>query len=310
MEKEKILIVDDEPDILDVLKLTFREENYQLIEARDGVEALEMVKKKSPHMIILDFKMPRMNGDEVCRILKNDILLRHLPIIMLTSKKEVSDKVKGIDAGADDYIVKPFEPAELLARVKMILRRTTMDLDANPLTRLPGNVSILNAIESRIEKNESFAVGYLDLDKFKIFNDKYGFERGDEVIRETARLLIRNIQELGNKDDFIGHVGGDDFVFVTTPDKCDPICLKIIEEFDGLAPNFYTKEDKDKGFIMGKDRQGHDYKAPILSVSIGVVTNEQTEITHVAQVAQIGAELKSYAKSMQKGSHYIKDKRN
>lgn len=310
MEKEKILIVDDEPDILDVLKLTLQEEKYRVIEAKDGVEALEMVKKKGPHLIILDFKMPRMNGDEVCKTLKNDILLRHLPIIMLTSKREVSDKVKGIDAGADDYIVKPFEPAELLARVKMILRRTTLDLDANPLTRLPGNVSILNELENRIEKKKPFAAAYLDLDKFKIFNDKYGFERGDEVIRETARLIIRNIRELGNPNDFIGHIGGDDFVFITTPDKCDGICLKIIKEFDDLAPSLYSPEDREKGFIIGKDRRGHNYKAPILSVSIGVVTNEHHKITHVAQLVQIGTELKSYAKSMQEGSHYIKDKRS
>ncbi len=310
MEKEKILIVDDEPDILDVLKLTLQEENYQVIEAKDGVEALEIVKKKGPHLIILDFKMPRMNGDEVCEILKKDILLRHLPIIMLTSKREISDKVKGIDAGADDYMVKPFEPAELLARVKMILRRTASDLDANPLTRLPGNVSIINEIQGRIDKKEPFAVGYLDLDKFKTFNDEYGFERGDEVIRETARLIIRNTQELGNKNDFIVHIGGDDFVLITTPDKCDTICLKIIKDFDALAPNFYSEEDRSKGYIIGKDRQNKVYKAPLLSISIGVVTNEQTKLVHVAQVAQIGAEVKSYAKSMQKGSHYIKDKRN
>jgi len=310
MEREKILIVDDEPDILDVLELTLKEEHYEVIEAKDGMQALEMVKKKGPHLIILDFKMPRMNGDEVCKILKNDILLRHLPIIMLTSKREVSDKVKGIDAGADDYIVKPFEPAELLARVKMILRRTALDLEANPLTRLPGNVSILNELENRIEKKVPLAIGYLDLDKFKIFNDKYGFERGDEVIRETARLIIRNVRELGNKDDFIGHIGGDDFVFITTPDKCDSIGLKIIKEFDSLAPAFYSEEDRKKGFVVGKDRQGHNYKAPILSISIGVVSNEHSTITHVAQVAQIGADLKSYAKSLQRGSHYVKDKRN
>ena len=310
MEKEKILIVDDEPDILDVLKLTLQEEHYQVIEAKDGVEAMEIIKKRGPHLIILDFKMPRMNGDEVCKILKNDLLLRHLPIIMLTSKRELSDKVKGIDAGADDYMVKPFEPAELLARVKMILRRSASDLDANPLTRLPGNVSILNEMQRCIDEKKSFAVCYLDLDKFKIFNDKYGFERGDEVIRETARLIIRNMQELGNVDDFIGHIGGDDFVFITTPDKCDKLCVNMIKDFDALAPNLYSQEDRKKGFIVGKDREGHNYKALLLSISIGVVTNQQIKITHVAQVAQLGAELKSYAKSLQKGSHYIKDKRD
>jgi diguanylate cyclase (GGDEF)-like protein len=305
---ERILIVDDDPDILDVLKITLEGEQYEVIEARDGQEALKLVRANSPSLVILDYMMPKMNGLQVCQILKKDILLRHLPIIMLTGKGELSDKVEGIDAGADDYIVKPFEPVELLARVKMILRRTTRDLDANPLTRLPGNISILAEIESRIERKELFAVCYLDLDKFKSYNDKYGFEHGDEVIRQTARILIRTMQEIGNPDDFIGHIGGDDFVFITTPQKVDKFCQKIIKDFDTSAPNFYNEDDRKRGYIIGKDRQGNVYKITLLTISIGVVTNETRKIIHVAEVGEIGAELKSYAKSFE-GSNYVKDKR-
>ena len=308
MKRPRILIVDDEEDIRDILKLTLEEGDYEVIEACDGNEGLKAAQTKSPDLVILDFKMPYLDGREVCRRLKKDILLRHLPIIMLTGKGDLMDKVEGIDAGADDYIVKPFEPRELLARIRMIIRRTERDLEANPLTRLPGNISIINEMQNRIEKNIPFAVGYVDLDKFKSYNDKYGFEHGDEAIKETARILIRSINECGNSDDFIGHIGGDDFVFITTPNLTDKVCQEIIDEFEKKAPELYSPEDAKNGYIIAHDRKGQLQKIPLLSVSIGVVTNEYHHITHVAQISEIGAELKSAAKSLER-SNYIKDKR-
>jgi len=304
----KILIVDDDADIRDVLKLTLSEENYEIVEASDGEQALNIVNNSPPDLVLLDYKIPRVDGREVCRRIKKDLLLRHLPIIMVTGKGDISDKVDGIEAGADDYIVKPFEPKELLARIRMILRHTERDLEANPLTRLPGNVSILKELSHRIDSGLLFAVCYCDLDKFKTYNDKYGFEHGDGVIRETARLLIRNTQECGNPEDFVGHIGGDDFVIITTPDKADNICKRIIQDFENLVPTFYNEKDIKSGFVFAKDRTGKEQKIPLLSISIGVVTNEQRKITHVAQVGEIGAELKSYAKSLER-SNYVKDKR-
>jgi diguanylate cyclase (GGDEF)-like protein len=227
---------------------------------------------------------------------------------MVTGKGDINDKVDGIDAGADDYVVKPFEPKELMARIRMILRHTERDLEANPLTRLPGNVSILKELSKRIENKSLFAVCYLDLDKFKSYNDKYGFEHGDEVIRETARLLIRATQDNGNRDDFVGHIGGDDFVILTTPDKAGVLCQKVILDFENLAPSFYNEKDRNNGYITGKDRKGVEQKIPLLSVSIGIVTNEYRKITHVAQIGEIGAELKAYAKSLER-SNYVKDRR-
>ncbi|MBI5872851.1 MAG: response regulator [Candidatus Omnitrophica bacterium] len=308
MAKAKIIVIDDDPDIRDVLNLTLTEEGYEVLEAGDGKEGLALIKNKAPNLVIVDYNMPRMNGPSLVGVVKKDILMSHLPIIMLTGKGEVSDKVSGINAGADDYMVKPFEPRELLARIKMILRRTERDLDANPLTRLPGNVSILSEFQARIDKKIPFAVAYCDLDKFKVYNDKYGFQHGDEVIRETARLLIRATLEFGNTDDFIGHIGGDDFVIVTTPEKIDGLTGKIIEEFEKMAPGFYNEEDRAAGFIMGKDRKGSEQKFGILSISIGVVSNEKRGITHVAQIAEIGAELKEAAKRIERSS-VARDKR-
>ena len=308
MKKPRILIVDDDADIRDILKITLSDEDYEVIEAADGAEGLKTVQSKSLDLVILDYKMPYLDGREVCRRIKKDILLRHMPVIMLTGKGDLMDKVKGIDAGADDYIIKPFEPAELLARIRMILRRTERDLEANPLTRLPGNISIVNELQSRVEKNAPMAVGYVDLDKFKSYNDKYGFEHGDEVIRETARILIMSINECGNNDDFIGHIGGDDLIFISSPDKADKVCQKIIEEFEKKVPEFYDPEDVKKGYIIAHDRKGQLQQIPLLSISIGLVTNETRTITHIAQISEIGAELKEAAKRLER-SNYIKDKR-
>lgn len=304
----RILIVDDDPDIRDVLKLTLAEEDYVVLEAEDGEQAIKLINSKPLDLVILDYKIPKLDGRQVLRLVKSDLLLRHLPIIMLTGKGELEDKVGGLDAGADDYITKPFEPQELLARIRMTLRRTERDLGANPLTRLPGNVSILNELSSRLEKNALFAVAYLDLDKFKSYNDKYGFEYGDEVIRETARILIKVIQEQGNPEDFIGHIGGDDFVVITTPHKVEAICEQIIEQFKQVSPSFYNDEDRKRGYITARDRKGNEEKVALLSVSIGVVTNESRRISHVAEIGEIGAELKGYAKSLE-GNNYVKDKR-
>ena len=308
MPRTKILVIDDDPDIRDVLNITLTQEGYEVIEAPDGQEGLKFAQTKNPDLVIVDFKMPKLDGRGVCRELKKDILLSHMPIIMLTGKGDVSDKVGGLNAGADDYIVKPFEPEELIARIRMIIRRAQRDLEANPLTRLPGNVSILNELQKRIDQNSLYAVCYLDLDKFKSYNDKYGFEHGDEVIKESARIFIRTTREIGNKDDFIGHVGGDDFVVITTPDKVDALCQKIISEFDKIAPTFYSEKDRKTGFIIAKDRQGVERKTPLLSISIGVVSNEKRKISHMAEVGEIGAELKRQAKGLER-SNYVKDQR-
>jgi diguanylate cyclase (GGDEF)-like protein len=249
-----------------------------------------------------------MNGPEFCRHLRRDILLRHLPVIMLTGKGETKDMVLGIESGADDYLVKPFEPETLLARIRMILKRTIRSLDANPLTHLPGNSSIMEEFQSHIDNGKPFAVGYADLDKFKVYNDKYGFERGDDVIRALARVLIDATQQFCGPDAFVGHIGGDDFVFICDDNKADAVSQNIIDAFDKLAPSFYSEEDRATGFITGVDRQGNAIKTGLVSVSIGIVSNVNQKISHVAQVGELGAELKKFAKSVGK-SNFQRDQR-
>jgi len=307
MRREKIVTVDDDPDILDVLNLTLSE-HYDVFQASNGEEGLKLVEQKLPDLIICDYMMPIMNGREFCKQLKKDILLSHIPVIMLTGKGEVKDRIDGIEAGVDDYMVKPFAPDELLARIKMILRRTSRSLDASPLTHLPGNTSIMEELQQQIESGNKFAVGYADLDKFKAYNDKYGFEKGDIVIKEMARILIKNVRAIAGTQAFIGHIGGDDFVFITDNKLMDQICKAVIADFDGKISSFYNKEDLSRGYIVSKDRQGKEQKFGLLSVSIGVVSNKDQKISHVAQIAEIGSELKQFAKMSEK-SNFIRDKR-
>lgn len=307
MKREKILTVDDDPDILDVLQLTLSEQ-YDVIQAHNGQEGLQIAQQKIPDLIVCDYMMPVMNGREFCKTLKRDILLRHIPFIMLTGKGEVQDRIGGIEAGVDDYIVKPFAPDELLARIKMTLRRTIRSLDANPLTHLPGNTSIMEELQRCIESKATFAVGYADLDKFKAYNDRYGFERGDDVLKELARTLILTIREIAGPNAFIGHIGGDDFTFIVDDAVIDDVCQRIIKDFDSKVPSFYNKDDISSGYVIGKDRQGNEQKFGLLAVSIAIVSNATHKITHVAQVGEISAELKKYAKTFNH-SIAVRDKR-
>ncbi len=307
MRQGLILTIDDDPDILDVLDLTLSE-HYNVSQASNGQEALDLLQHIFPDLIICDFMMPVMNGRKFCETLKKDILMQHIPIIMLTAKGETKDRIGGIESGVDDYMVKPFSPDELLARIKMIMRRTIRSLDANPLTHLPGNTSIMEELQLCINSGKPFAVGYADLDKFKVYNDKYGFEKGDEIIKETARLLISIVRQKAGSNAFIGHIGGDDFVFITDEDMIENISKEIVETFDKKVPSFYNEEDYNRGYIKGKDRQGNEQQFGLLAISIGIVTTKTQKITHVAQVGEIGAELKKYAKSFEK-SVYVFDQR-
>jgi len=305
---QTILVTDDDPDLRDILRSVLEPGGFQVIEAADGQAALALVHDKRPDLIILDCNMPRMDGLQVCAALKQDLLLRHIPIIMLTGRGELTDKVHGLDTGVDDYLVKPFEPQELLARVRMVLRRTSQELEANPLTHLPGNVSIQRELEARLSQGRALAVCYADLDHFKVFNDHYGFARGDDIIRLTAKILLQAVRARGNPDDFIGHIGGDDFVMITTPDRAEGVCQQVIEEFDATIPGRYDEADRRRGHLIHTDRKGAPVTVGLLTISIAIVSSASQPLTHVGQIAKIGAELKAYAKQAEK-SLYVTERR-
>ncbi len=303
----RILVCDDDPDILDVIEITFSSEGYEVITALNGEEGWEKLQKQRVDAIILDYMMPKVNGIELCKRIKSDVLLSQLPVLLVTGKGETEDKLLGLSAGADDYIVKPFEPQELLARVKNLLKRTKLILDTNPLTRLPGNNAISEEIKKRIHSPHPFAVAYVDLNQFKAYNDKYGFSAGDRVIKYTACILLK-ISKKCDPDSFVGHIGGDDFVIISTPSHIESIAREVIEEFDEGIKNFYDPEALKVGYIETLSRDREIKRFPIMTISISIVTNEYRKIEHIAEVSQIAAEVKKKLKSLNK-SAYLKDRR-
>lgn len=308
IRESHILIVASEKQKQEMLNALLLGEGYKTKACASQSEALEILEKDPVNLIISDFQAPRINGIEFCKFMRSNFRLRHISIILMMGTKEPLNKIKGIYAGADDYIEEPFDPGELLVRVKASLLRTIRDLEANPLTKLPGNVSLLKELEERLKSRNLFAAAYLDLIKFKEFNDRYGFEKGDKVIYHTAVVIMNALEKLGNRTDFLGHIGGDDFIFITTPDCVQEICKRIIENFSASIVSFYDEQDSKRGYIVTKNRMGQLCKLPILTISIGISTNEYRKFTHIGEIIQIATELKNYAKTLE-GSNFVKDRR-
>ena len=304
---KKILLIDDSPFFRGQLKLTLSKE-YDVVEAGTGAEGLDMVKREKPDLVLLDIVMPDYSGFEICRILRESESNNLMPIIMITSQDAQEDVLIGLELGADDYVKKPFNERELVSRIKNIFRRIDRNRNANPLTGLNGNLEIQRDITSRISKGQRFAVIYVDLDNFKAYNDVYGFSNGDRIIILSADILRDQVSLFGNNDDFVGHIGGDDFIMISTPDKAAKICEEVIAEFDEKVLNFYNGEDRERGCITTKNRKGEIDTFPLMSISLAIVTNEHRELNNAVEVGDIAAEVKKKLKTMP-GSNYFIDRR-
>jgi len=304
----RILVVDDEPTIRDILKFQLESAGFRVDCAETGEQGLRMVEDDPPDLVLLDLMIPETDGYEVCRRLKSGYGSRHIPVIMLTARGELAEKLRGLEHGANDYVTKPFSMPELLARVRNVLSWSQSQREANPLTGLPGNVSIERELTARIDARTPFAFIYTDIDNFKAFNDYYGYSRGDRVIKTTARILAEAIEEHGNESDFIGHVGGDDFVAMTTPDRVDAVARAVIEAFDRSAADLFEPEDVERGYLKIRRRSGEVMKIKSLGITLAVVTNEKSPIGHIGRVADIASELKRYGKSMS-GSAVVRERR-
>ena len=308
-ETGTILVVEDEPHLRAILAMTLEGVNYTVRVAEDGIRGLEEVRRDPPDLILLDVMMPGMDGFEVCRQLKENPVTSRIPVIFLTAKNEDKDRIHGLEVFADDYLIKPWETKELLFRVRNQLRTRRAQLQSNPLTGLPGNVLIETELTRRIAAGEKFAFLLIDLDRFKSYNDYYGYARGDTVIRSLASLLHDELQHHGGAGDFVGHIGGDDFVVITTPGRATTIANAIQRGFDSRARGFYDMEDRERGHItVISSRQGGVTKFDLMTITILVVTNLHREITHSAQVSDIAKELKQKGKAV-KGSIVLYDRR-
>jgi len=305
---DSILLVVSDDESQQFLSALLMGEGYQVTICKNQTEGLAVLDLEAFNLVIIDFASPGISGIELCKYIRMSFALRHISVILLMEGKDPMAKIKGIYAGADDYVEKPFDPAEFLARVKASFVRMTRDLDANPLTKLPGNISLMKELETRIKSNQLFAVCYLDLNKFKEFNDVYGFAAGDKIISFTAQTVIRTLKQSGAPTDFLGHIGGDDFIFICSVDNWENLCKVVVDEFEKGKLQFYNEEDRARGYIDARSRQGAVTQVPLIGVSIAVITNEIRTFTHVAQLSSIAAELKHYAKSLG-GSVYVKDRR-
>ncbi len=308
MFSKKILVIEDTEFMQCMIRDILTKEGYEVYSAYSGEEGLDKISKIKPDLIILDIVMPGMSGFDVCRILRADESNNLTPIIMLTAQVSEDDKLIGLELGADDYIIKPFNSRELVSRVRNTLIRIERNRRANPLTGLCGNIEIQSELNYRLANKRKIAVIYCDLDNFKAFNDAYGFARGDSAIRLTADIIRDAVHFEGNRDDFIGHIGGDDFVIITSWDKCDNICKTIIEEFDNKILHLYNEEDRKKGFITTKNRLGQVRNFPIMTISLAVVTNEHRDYENALELAEVAAEVKKYVKNLD-GSNFLKDRR-
>jgi diguanylate cyclase (GGDEF)-like protein len=305
---KRVLVVDDDRNLRKIIQTNLELAGYDVTSASTGDEAMNILDGMQPDLVVLDVMMPLMDGYEVARRIRRHPSNTHVPIIMLTAKGEVDDKLTGFDAGVDDYMTKPFGPQELLARVKAKIRRVEVDASLSPLTRLPGNLAIEAELRRRIETHAPFAVLYLDLDNFKAFNDVYGFTHGDEAIQLVASSAVDVVRRRGTPKDFVGHIGGDDFIIVTLPDRAEEIAREIIDMFDREIRKLYNARDLGHGYIETRDRRGTLNRYPIMSLSVAIISNEQRKLDNYAQIGEAAAELKRYAKSIG-GSVYVKDKR-
>ena len=306
---ERILVVDDDRDICRSIEVILRLEGYDVRIANEGEEAIELATRIQPDLVLLDMMMPGIDGYEVTKRLRHDPRTATASIIMLTARALPADKVLGLTAGCDDYIVKPFDPSELVARVQSALRRSRQMREVSPLTGLPGNFQISAELERLVgDDSEEFAVLYADLDDFKAYNDHYGFMRGDEAIRATGRLLTDSLARNRTTPGFAGHIGGDDFVIVTSAQRAEAMAQDIVRNFDAMAPSLYDEDDRQRGFIEVPDRRGVLHHYPFLSVSIGVASSAVRPITTQWEASAVASEMKAVAKQ-KVGSSYEIDRR-
>ncbi|MBU1226348.1 MAG: response regulator [Actinobacteria bacterium] len=305
---ERILIIDDDPDIVQFVRINLELEGYAVASAVGGAEGIDRAVAEPPDLVLLDIMMPGVDGMEVLHRLRTAPTTTNTAVILLTAKALTEDRVRGLAAGADDYVTKPFAIEELMARVGTVLRRSKAMRDLSPLTGLPGNFRISEELDRRVRTADPVAIVYADLDNFKAYNDHYGFMRGDDVIKFTANTLIEASMEVGDPSCFVGHVGGDDFICVMSPDDVERFCKTVVDHFDDGILDLYDAQDALRGYVEVIDRRGERHAFPIVSISLGVATNLQRTFVSAWEASAVASEMKEHAKS-ETGSAYRIDRR-
>ena len=272
-----------------------------------GVE--ERVLRALPTLVVVDADSAGDEGMELCSRLKGDPYTAIVPLAVVINRHATDAVRRWFAAGADEVITPLFEPGEQAGRLDALVTRAERDVAVNPSTRLPGTTEIEREIRRRMDRGEMFAVCYADLDHFKEFNDRYSYYDGDRVIYLVSRILHDVVRGMVGKDGFVGHIGGDDFIVVIPIESIKAVCQEVLDVFDTLVPYQYNEQDRRAGYYFGKDRRGQLHRVPLMTLSIGVVTNKHRRFAHPAQVSELATEMKSYAKT-QAGSKYVVDRRH
>ncbi len=291
-----VLVVDDDPALCALIVEALEPEALRCAVAHDGRTALDMAVSQRPDLIVLDLLLPELSGEEVLRRLGADHRTRYIPVVLVTANSSIEQLVRLLRAGADDYITKPFDLDELAARVLTALRRARTLGGLNPLSGLPGNAAISDEIARRLAHREPFACLYIDLDHFKSFNDRYGFTRGDELIRALAAAIFDTVADLSCEECFLGHVGGDDFVALADTAVAQRLADGIVARFAERSRELYDERDRASGGYETLDRRGRRIHWSLATISIGIAIADAGRFASPAALAQTAAELKAVAK--------------
>jgi len=277
------------------------------LELRDPEALMAAALRGRPRVVVFDSRSAPEKTFEALRLLKSDSYTAVVPALVL-SRAAAAAIDAGFEAGADEVVREGLDEAEAYVRLNAMLRRSDRDLHVHPSTRLPGAVEIEAEINRRMREGGYFAACYADLDHFKEFNDRYSYYEGDRVIRMLARILHDVVKGICGTAGFVGHIGGDDFLFIIPLDAVGEVCEEIVSIFDALVPYQYSEQDRRAGYYFGKDRRGQLHRVPLMTLSIGIVTNEKRHFTHAAQVSALATEMKTYAKTLP-GSVFSIDRR-
>ncbi len=279
----------------------------ELLAVRGATEVLARVSRAYPAAVVVDGSEPADAALVLCRQMKAEAFTAVVPVIVHVDSSGPEAAAAALEAGADEVVTGSVSARETELRLQLALRRTERDVSVHPTTRLPGTIQIERDFAERLRRGEKFAVCYADLDHFKEFNDRYGYNHGDRVILIVSRIL-RDVVRAHSPSGFVGHIGGDDFIFTVPLADYPRCCADVVEVFDELIPFQYTAEDRERGSFVGKDRRGNQYEVPLMTLSIGVVTNENRRLTHPGQISELATEMKSYAKTFP-GSLFVVDRR-
>ncbi len=304
---QEIYLIDDDKTLKEILKRMFKnDKEYRFTSV--ATESLEVALKNIPSLIIINEDGINEDVIEICKKIKQDEDNTITPIIVLSSNEEHEHRLAMLKLCIAHYIKHPIDEEYLYYTIKNILKLIYINRRVSPLTGLPGNVQIQAEMKKRFSAKETFAMMYLDLDNFKAYNDVYGFLKGDEIIKFTAKTILKNIHTDEYEDSFVGHIGGDDFVAIISETNYDKICQNIIADFDCNIVNYFTEEDSQKGYIEVANRKGIIEQFPLTAISIGVVEVEKGRFANVLEIGEAGASVKHLAKTIQ-GSSYVIDRR-